>query len=90
MACGLTDQGVWVIEVSDVDTEEVGEPDDRSWRDANARFGDFAEEMGTGRQGPSSCGSQGRGGHGVQHMHGSIGGGSDTVPWHLATNMARG
>ena len=46
MARGPTDQGVWVIEVRDVDTQEVGESDGRSWGDANAPFGDFAEEMG--------------------------------------------
>ena len=72
----------------DVDTEEVGEPDGRSWGDANAPFGDFAEEMGRGRQGSTSSGSQGRGGHGVQHTHGSVGGESDTgKPIHRAVAL---
>ena len=31
VACGPTDQEVLVVEVPDVDTEEVGEPDGRSW-----------------------------------------------------------
>ena len=88
MARGPMDQGVWVIEVPDVDTEEFGEPDGRRWGDANAFFGDFAEEMGRGRQGPASSGSQGRGGHGVHHTHGSVGGGLDTgKPVHRAVAL---
>ena len=88
VARGPTDQGVGVVQVPDVDAEEVGEPEDRSWGDANAPFGDFAEEMGRGRQGLASSGAQGRGGHGVQHTHGSIGGGSDTSkPIHRAVAL---
>ena len=41
MARGPTDPEVLVIEVPDVDTEEVGEPNDRSWGDANPSFGDL-------------------------------------------------
>ena len=48
VARGPTDQGVGVAQVSDVDTEEVGEPDDWSWGNTNAPFGNFAEEMGRG------------------------------------------
>ena len=78
MVRGPTDQGVWVIGVPDVDTEEVGESDGRSLRDGNAPLGDLAEEMGRGRQGLASSGSQGGGGHGVQHTHGCVGRGLAT------------
>ena len=67
VACGPAHEGIAVIEVSDVDTHEVGETDDRGRRDANTPFGGLSEEEGGGRHGPSGGGSQGRGGHGVEH-----------------------
>ena len=42
MARRTADQRVLVVEVSDVDTEEVGVPDDRSHGDANASFRDVS------------------------------------------------
>ena len=45
---GPTDQGVGVVQVSDVDGEEVGEPDHWSCGDTNAPFGNVAEELGRG------------------------------------------
>ena len=59
MACGPADQGVGVVEVPDVDTEEVGEPDDRGWGDADPPFGNLAEEVGRGGEGPPSGGAHG-------------------------------
>ena len=77
VARGTANQGVGVVQVSDIDAEEVGEPDDRGWGDANSPFGDLAEEVGRGREGPSSGGAYVRGGHSIQHAHGSVGGGAD-------------
>ena len=45
---GPANQGVGVVQVSDVDAKEVGESDDRGRGDANAPFGNFAEEVGRG------------------------------------------
>ena len=78
VARGPANQGVGVVQVPDIDAEEVGEPDDRGWGDANPSFGNLAEEMGRGGEGPSSGGAYGRGGHSVHHAHGSVGGGADT------------
>ena len=77
MARGPANQGVGVVQVPDIDGEEVGQPDDRGWGDADPSFGYLAEEMGRGGEGPSSGGAYGRGGHSVQHAHGSVGGGAD-------------
>ena len=77
MACGPADQGVGVVQVPDVDAEEVSEPDDRGRGDADPSFGDLAEEVGRGGEGPPSGGAHGRGGHSVQHAHGPVGGGAD-------------
>ena len=63
VASGPADQWVGVVRVPDVDAEEVSEPDDRSRGDAS--FGDLAEEVGRGREGPPSGGAHGRGGHSV-------------------------
>ena len=49
MAHGTADQRVLVIEVPDLDTEEVGVPDDRSRGGANSSFEDVSEETGRGR-----------------------------------------
>ena len=78
VARGPADQVVGVVQVPDVDAEKVSEPDDRSWGDADPSFGDLAEEVGRGGEGPPSGGAHGRGGHSVQHAHGSVGGGADT------------
>ena len=78
MASGTADQGVGVVQVPDVDTKEISEPDDRGRGDADPSFGDLAEEVGRGGEGPPSDGAHGRGGHSVQHVHGSAGGGADT------------
>ena len=43
---GSANQGVGVVKVSDVDAEEVGESDDRGRGNANAPYGNFAEEVG--------------------------------------------
>ena len=48
MARRTADQGVLVIEVPDVDTEEIGVPCNRSWGDANSSFRVVPEEMGRG------------------------------------------
>ena len=48
---GPTDQGVGVVQVSDVDAEEVGKPDDRGRGNADAPLGNFAEEVGRGKTG---------------------------------------
>ena len=48
VARGPTEQGVGVVQVSDVDAEEVGEPDDSSRGNSNAPFGDVAGEVGKG------------------------------------------
>ena len=78
VASGPADQGVGVVQVPDVDAEEVSEPDDRSRGNADPSFGDLAEEVGRGGEGPSCGGTHGRGGHSVQHAHGPVGGGADT------------
>ena len=65
VARGPANQGVGVVQVSDVDADEVGESGDRGWGNSNAPFGNFAEEVGRGREGPASGGAQGRGGHSV-------------------------
>ena len=77
MARGLVTQAVGVVQVPDIDAEKVGELDDWSWGDADPPFGYLAEEMHRGGEGPSSGGAHGRGGHSVQHAHGSVGGGAD-------------
>ena len=74
---GPANQGVGVVQVPDVDAEEVGEPDDRGRGKANTPFGNLAEEVGRGGEGPAGGGTQGRGGHSVQHPHGPVGGGAD-------------
>ena len=70
--------GVGVVQVPDVDAEEVSQSNDRRRGDTDPSFGDLAEEVGRGGEGPPSGGAHGRGGHGVQHAHGSVGGGADT------------
>ena len=57
MARGPANQGVGVVQVSDVYAEEVGEPDDRGWGEANLPFGDLVEEVGRGGEGPASGGA---------------------------------
>ena len=52
VACGPADQGIGVVQVPDVDAEEVSEPDDPGWGDADPSFGDLAEEVGRGGEGP--------------------------------------
>ena len=79
VARGPADQGVGVVQVPDVDAEEVSESNDRSRGDADPDFGDLVEEVGRGVEGPPSGGAHGRGGHSVQHAHGPVGGGADTV-----------
>ena len=78
VARGLADQGVGVVQVPDVDAEEVSKPNDRCRGDTDSPFGDLAEEVGRGGEGPPSGGAHGRGGHGVQHAQGPVGGGADT------------
>ena len=78
VASGPADQGVGVVQVPDVDAEEVSEPDDRGRGDADPSFGDLAEEVSRGGEGPPSGGAHGRGGHSIQHAHGSVEGGADT------------
>ena len=41
-----------MVQVPDVDAEEVREPDDRSRGNADPSFGDLAEEVGKGGEGP--------------------------------------
>ena len=67
-----------MVQVPDVDAEEVSESNDRRRGDTDPSFGDLAEEVGRGGEGPPSGGAHGRGGHGVQHAHGPVGGGADT------------
>ena len=78
VARGPGNQGVGVVQVSDVDADEVGESDDRGRGNATAPFGNLAEEVGRGQEGQASGGAQGRGGHSVQHSHGPVGGGTYT------------
>ena len=59
VARGPADQGVGVVQVPDVDAEEVSESDDRSRGDADPSFGDLAEEVGRGGEGPPSGGAHG-------------------------------
>ena len=80
-------RGFLVVKVSDVDTEEVGVPNDRSRGDANASFRNVSEEVGTGRQGRAIGGFHGRGGHGVQHTHGPVEGGHTGEPVHRAVTL---
>ena len=58
-------QGVGVVQVWDVDADEVGESSDRGRGNSNAPLGNFAEEVGRGREGQTSGGAQVRGGHSV-------------------------
>ena len=78
VARGPADQGVGVVQVPDVDAEEVSKPNYRCRGDTDSPFGDLAEELGKGGEGPPSGGAHGRGGHGVQHAQGPVGGGADT------------
>ena len=78
VARGPADQGVGVVQVSDVDAEEVSKPNDRCRGYTDSPFGDLTEEVSRGGEGPPSGGAHGRGGHGVQHAQGPVGGGADT------------
>ena len=73
--CGPGNRGVGVVQVWDVDADEVCESGDRCWGTFNAPFGNFAEEVGRGCEGPARGGAQGQGGHKVEHSHGLVGGG---------------
>ena len=78
VARGPADQGVGVVQVPDVDAEEVSKPNDRRRGYTDSPFGDLTEEVSRGGEGPPSGGAHGRGGHGVQHAQGPVGGGADT------------
>ena len=78
VARGPADEGVGVVQVPDVDAEEVSKPNNRCRGDTDSPFGDPAGEVGRGGEGPPSGGAHGRGGHGVQHAQGPVGGGADT------------
>ena len=67
-----------MVQVSDVDAEEVSKPNDRCRGYTDSPFGDLTEEVSRGGEGPPSGGAHGRGGHGVQHAQGPVGGGADT------------
>ena len=67
-----------MVLVPDVDAEEVSKPNDRCRGYTDPPFGDLAEEVGRGGEGPPSGGAHGRGGHCVQHVQGPVGGGADT------------
>ena len=57
VARGPANQGVGVVQVLDVDAEEVGEPDERGRGNANTPFGNLAEEVGKGGEGPAGGGT---------------------------------